>query len=192
MKRNCTEKRKNLKGDIYWAAPYTSVCSQRNANKSSSPYTATLHWVKFGGGNSNCRTNQDISCGVHLLEKSRVISGMISHGWVILTKFVLKTLADISLEQLGLPSCVSSTYWCHIVMSRETILAFTKEKMGMKLVHLHSTSKFVLLFRSQNAAVWQQTDQSNSPFVLTSWKILSLAAGRNQQLPDHFIAFEII
>lgn len=61
-----------------------------------------------------------------------------------------------------------------------------------KDAHLHSTSKFFLLFKSQNPAVRQQTDRSNIPSVLTLWKIISLAAGRNQQSPDHFIAFEII
>jgi len=65
-------------------------------------------------------------------------------------------------------------------------------KMGMTLVHLQSTSKFFLLLKSQNPAVRQQTDQRNNPSLLTSWKIPSLAAGRNQQLPNHFIAFEII
>lgn len=47
-------------------------------------------------------------------------------------------------------------------------------------------------FNSQNPAVWQQTAQKGNPSVLTSWKISSMPAGKNQPLPDHLIAFEII
>lgn len=49
-----------------------------------------------------------------------------------------------------------------------------------------------LQFKSQNPAVWQQTAQKSNSSVLTSWKIPSLPAGKNQPLPDHLIAFEII
>lgn len=43
--------------------------------------------------------------------KNHVIFGVVSHSWAVLTKFVLKLVADISPEQLGLPSCVSNMYW---------------------------------------------------------------------------------
>lgn len=81
----------------------------------------------------------------------------------------------------------------HAEISRETTLTgFYMDQMGTKLVHPHSTSKCFLLFKSQNPAVWQQTAQKSNSSVLSSWKIPSLPAGKNQPLPDHLIAFEII
>lgn len=95
------------------------------------------------------------------------------------------------LEQLGIPDCVS--IYIDIEISRETTLpGFCMDQMGTKLVHPHSTSKCFLQFKSQNPAVWQQTAQKSNSSVLTSWKIPSLPAGKNQPLPDHLIAFEII
>lgn len=179
MKRNCTRNR-NFKGDNCWLAPYANICSPRNANKTPSPCIATFHWVKLGGGNSNCRTNQDSLLGSLSIEKSWVIFSAISYSWAFLMKFLLKMLAGISPEQLRLPSCISDRHWCHIETLRETI-----RNAAMRLLRgkkwdwsLRICTAPANAFSWSKAKTWLYGNSLTrvTIIVLIWWKIISLAA----------------
>lgn len=164
--------------------------SQRSANISPTVCIAT-----FGGGNSYCRTNQDNLPGMHLLKKS-------CHLWC---DFLYLSLPDgipaktacrhfLKAAKVALPAFPLGT---DVTLRRQGICtecrfeAFTWQKWDWSLW---------ICTAPVNVFSWSKTKTRLYGSGLTRviitvwllWKILSLAAGRNQQLLDHFIAFEIM
>lgn len=114
MKSNCTEERRNLKGGPCWPAPSIMYLEK---GLPASPYSVTLHWVKFGGGNSSYRTNrtnQDNLRGMYLLWKT-------CHPWCDLIQLSYSDKVHAENPCMCFPGAAGVTwlcfhmYWWHVI-----------------------------------------------------------------------------
>lgn len=155
MKRKCTEK----KNEVLLTQTLQCIVKGMPTNPQLSVWPPVEEEIPIAG------QIKTIYLKCTSLKNPCVIFSVISYTWAFLMDFLLKTLAGIPSKQLRLPCRISNRYSCYTEASGDLywkqIRSFYMAKMGLKLVHSHSTSKCVPI-KNQNTVVWQWTDQSNN------------------------------